>query len=308
MMEGRIKYGINNIFFLQSGEEEIECRIKGKILGRGKKEYNPLAPGDVVLFERDALEPGKGMIHRRLERHNVLMRWNKKRKCSQTLAANVDQVICISSPVSPDFRPRFIDRVLIAAAIGGIPPLILVNKEDQGIPRDVSDRLSAYGEMGVPSFSCSAKNRTNISVLEKILHGKITVFVGQSGVGKSTLLNLFSREPLQKTGEISGKHNRGIHTTCFSTMINCLNNTYIIDTPGIREIDVFGINPEELDRYFPEFLPLIGKCSLNRCTHLHEPGCAVLTAVAAGSIHPDRYESYRRIFVRLQELAIYNYG
>jgi len=308
MTEGRVKYGINNIFFIQAGIEEVECRIKGKVLEQGRNEYNPLAPGDIVSFEKDPLEPGKGMILRRLKRDNVFMRWNKKRKSPQTLAANVDQVICISSPVSPDFRPRFIDRVLVAAAIGGIPALILLNKEDQGIPRGVQERLNAYADMGVPSFTCSAKNRTNIAALETAIDHKITVFIGQSGVGKSTLLNLFTREPLQKTGKISGKFNRGTHTTCFSTMMECSDSTYIIDTPGIREIDVWGISPEELDGYFPEFLPFSSTCALSKCTHLHEPGCSVLSAVASGSIHPDRYESYRRMFARLEELTIYNYG
>jgi ribosome biogenesis GTPase len=308
MIEGRVKYGINNIFVLQSGDEEIECRIKGKILGEGKTEYNPLAPGDIVLYERDPVEPGKGMILRRLNRENVLTRWNKKRKCPQALAANVDQVVCISSPVSPAFRPRFIDRVLIAAAIGGIPSLILVNKEDQGISREIADRLNAYKAIDVPSITCSARDRTNIGALERALRGKITVFVGQSGVGKSTLLNIFSREPQQRTGGVSEKYNKGTHTTCFSTMITCSQNTYIVDTPGIREIDVCGINASELDRYFPEFLPYIEQCALSRCTHLHEPGCGVLTALASGSIHPDRFESYRRMFARLEELMIYHYG
>ena len=274
----------------------IECRIKGKILRSDQKEYNPLAPGDRVTLETDDREKTKGQIIDRMERNSVFSRWNKKRMAPQYIAANIDTVVCISSPLKPAFRPRFLDRVFLVSALQELPLIIVLNKSDQGVSSEIAERMDVYTSIGIDTVICSAKTGTNIDALIEKIRGRTAVFIGQSGVGKSTLLNILSPGYRQRTGSVSEKYNRGVHTTCYSVLIPCLHGIDVVDTPGIREIEVRGITPDELDHYFPEFLPFIGSCDFQPCSHIHEPGCAVREKVDDGSIHKDRYESYVRIF------------
>ena len=299
MITGTVLKGINNIFSVRTDLGIIECRIKGKILRGDQKEYNPLAPGDRVTLETDGMEQTKGRILDRMERDSVFYRWNKKRNAPQYIAANIDTVVCIASPLRPAFRPRFLDRVSVISAMQELPLIIVLNKSDQGIPPEVAERMDVYTSIGIDTVMCSAKTGTNIDNVIRKIRGMTAVFIGQSGVGKSSLLNILSPGYRQRTGKVSEKHNRGIHTTCYSVLIPCLHEIDVIDTPGIREIEVQGIPPEELDHYFPEFLPFIGSCDFQPCSHLHEPGCAVREKVDDGSIHQDRYESYARIFSSL---------
>jgi ribosome biogenesis GTPase / thiamine phosphate phosphatase len=294
-LTGKIRFGINNIYTVSTGEGELECRIKGKILKGDVKEYNPLAPGDIVQVEPDLNNYGNGMIVRRLERQNLFSRWNKKRNSPQVIAANIDLVICVTSPVSPPFRPRFIDRVLVAAEHADIRSLILLNKSDQYVSPDIEERLAVYLSQGYPVMRCSALYDPDIESLRSEIMGKTSLFFGQSGVGKSSLLNRLNPDFNQKTGEISAKFNRGKHTTCYSILFQNEQTAYI-DTPGIREIDMYGIDPGELHAFFPEFLPLIEECDYPGCSHIHEPGCAVIKALKNGQIHFDRYDSYTRIY------------
>jgi len=296
MTTGTVLYGINNIFTIQAESSIVECRIKGKILGDGKKEYNPLAPGDNVFFETDIHDSKKGMIIQRLERRNAFLRWNKKRKRPQGIAANIDGIMCISSPQSPPFRPRFIDRVAVSASIQDIPFYIVLNKCDQEISPEIEERLAYFQEIGISIITGSAKTGKNMDRLSALLSGNLFAFIGQSGVGKSTILNRICEKKQQKTGSVSTKHNRGTHTTMFSVLLSCRQDITVIDTPGIREIEVYGIEPEELSRHFPEMEAYADLCDFPGCTHLHEPGCSVREAVESGRILYDRYESYSRIF------------
>jgi len=298
--KGTVLFGINNIFTVQAGSSTVECRIKGKILGEGKREYNPLAPGDRVFFKTDPINPEKGMILERCERRNAFLRWNKKRRAPQAIAANIDGIVCISSPESPPFRPRFIDRVAVTSSIHSIPFTVILNKNDQKISGEILERIRYYENIGISVYTCSAKTGENIDAVMDLLAGKVHAFIGQSGVGKSTLLNKLCGTQQQKTGAVSLKYNRGIHTTIFSALILCMNNIRIIDTPGIREIEIYGIDPSELSFHFPEFEKYAHICSFPGCTHIHEPKCGVRTAVADGSILEDRYESYTRIYDSLK--------
>jgi len=301
-MRGTVLFGMNNIFNVEpiGGGEALECRIKGKILKDSIGAYNPLASGDFVEYAPDENHPGKGMILSREERTNYFSRWNKKRKAPQTLAANLDLLICVSSPELPPFRPRFIDRALISAERGGVPVLILMNKTDQGMDSQVRERLENFGTLGFEVMFCSAKSGEGIDELKSRILNHQVAFIGQSGVGKSTILNLI--EPLvnQRTAEISTKYSRGKHTTCYSILVDNSSGGTIIDTPGVRELLLYDIEEMELQEYFPEMEPYFGQCNFSTCSHIHEPGCAVLSALEEGKIHPDRYESYLRIMEELK--------
>jgi len=301
-MKGTVLFGMNNIFNILplGGDEPFECRIKGKILRDSIGAYNPLASGDIVDFEIDENHSGKGMILSRDERINYFSRWNKKRKAPQTLAANLDLLICVTSPESPPFRPRFIDRALISSERGRVKSLIVMNKIDQEMGAMVTDRLDNYKKLGIEVLYCSAETGEGIDSLKERIKDKTVAFVGQSGVGKSTILNLIEPGINQKTAEVSQKYSRGKHTTCYSIMVDISGRGRIIDTPGVRELLLYDIEELELQEYFPEMEEYFGTCNFSGCSHLHEPGCKVKQALTEGRIHTDRYESYQRIMEELK--------
>ena len=301
---GRVASGINNIYSVVGDSGTITCRIKGKRLLQDAGRYNPIAVGDRVEYEPDPNNSGSGIILSRTERTNVFARLNRKRGTMQTIAANMDLLVCMTSPQSPPFRPRFIDRVLVAAAIGDLPVMVLVNKCDQSIDEAMHRRLEVYRELGSELLFCSAATGEGVEKFTSAIQGRDTVFVGQSGVGKSTLLNRIIPGADLATGDLVQKYNRGSHTTCFARMLTVDSDQCLVDTPGIREIDIAGILPLDLGHYFPEFEPFLGECAFSPCYHDHEPRCAVVEAVEAGAIHPDRYESYLRILEQLQRTEL----
>ncbi len=300
-MTGTVLWGVNNIYTVRTDDRELECRIKGKVLPGTREFYNPLAPGDRVEVGEDEVTAGKGVIVSRLPRRNSFHRWNKKRRAPQIFAANIDLCVCITSPESPPFRPRFIDRVGIMADKEAILVLVFCNKSDQGIGPEVKHRLDVLDYAGYPYFTGSAKNGAGIRKLVKFMGGKRVLFIGQSGVGKSTIINRILPEAEQKTAAISKKYNRGKHTTVFSVLFDH-DDFEIIDTPGIREIEIWGISSVELNSYFSDFAPFRGKCRYPSCIHVSEPDCMVKEAVKNGGINTDRYESYRRILSDLEYL------
>ena len=298
-----------NLFIVRSlcgGEEiESECRIKGKILKGVEGYYNPLAPGDIV-------EISGGLILGVEKRRNVFARFNQKGQAPQLLAANVDLVFCVTSPSSPPFRPRFLDRALLQAEIAGIPAAIVCNKCDLAHngsfdDPDTEERLSDFERIGFPVLRLSAKTGEGLDDFKQFIGGKFSVLVGQSGVGKSSLINALIPDLNIKTGRINEKFDRGNHTTTQAVLLDlpagaCIREyegspkTRIIDTPGIRRFAPSGIPAADLILYLREFAPLAGKCSYGlSCSHETEPGCKIMEAVAAGAIHEDRYESFLRI-------------
>ncbi|MDC7218504.1 MAG: ribosome small subunit-dependent GTPase A [Spirochaetales bacterium] len=302
-MEGTVYTGINNIYTVKDkvNGEFYQCRIKGKVLRDDEGEfirdvYNPLAPGDTVVFEEDPGHPGQGMISQRHERRNHFCRLNQKRRSPQFIAANIDLVLCFTSVKNPPFRPRFLDRVLVAAELGGVKSAIVVNKTDLGMEEETLERLDHYKKLGYDIFLCSAAEGTGLEELNQFIADSRVAVFGQSGVGKSTLLNALEPGIGLKTSEISDKYDRGRHTTNYSLMIDRASGGQIIDTPGIRQLFLWGVEKEELSHYFPEMEEFWRDCRFKGCSHRSEPGCRVRDAVEEGVIHHDRYESYLRLY------------
>lgn len=291
MMRGTVLWSMNNIFSVRTGAESLECRLKGKRL-EGEDVYNPLAPGDLVELTRDG--SSGGLIHRRLPRKNSFQRWNRKKQSLQTMAANVDILLIISSLKSPPFRPRFLDRILISARWNQIEPVIVVNKADFPMELHDRDRIEDYDNKH-SVIICSAKTGRGIEDVKNVLNHKRAVLIGQSGAGKSSIINRLNPELHLRTGEISEKYNRGKHTTNYAVLLEWQKGSEIIDTPGIREIDLNGIPDENIRDGFAEFAAHSEKCGFSTCSHIHEPDCAVRGLVEDGLIHPDRYQSYINI-------------
>ncbi len=317
-MEGLIIAGTNNTFTVECDDELTRnCTIKGKVLKSDKQFYNPLAPGDRVTVEPDPINEQKGQILNVLERKNTFLRWNVKGRCPQLLASNLDYLILVCTPDEPPFRPRFIDRALAQAEHQGITPIIVCNKWDlaelmQTDGREeeydqIDRRLTIWSDLGYKVLRISAKTGEGIQQFAELLENHLSAFVGQSGVGKSSLINVMDNSCVLKTGSLSKKYGRGSHTTTKGNLIHLtLNESLldgikgrkadIIDTPGIRRFVLDDIQAEDVEMYFKEFEPFIGKCKFGLgCKHKTEPGCAVQKAVEDGIITPERYDSWKRI-------------
>jgi ribosome biogenesis GTPase len=307
--KGLVLSGSRNLFTVLSDSEgtTIECRLKGKVLKGMDDYYNPLAPGDRVSIEKDPLHAEKALITAAEERRNMLTRFNQKGKQSQILAANIDLALCMTSPASPPFRPRFLDRLLVQGEVAGITPVILCNKWDlfDG-DNSIKERLSDYRRIGYKVLLLSVKTGFGMDELRELMAGKVSALMGQSGVGKTSLVNSLSPGLSMKTGSVNEKFDRGNHTTSLSVMLKLPlpgGNSYLIDTPGIRRMVPDGIKTDALILYMKEFAEFSGCCTFGHsCSHKSEPGCKILEAAANGLIHPDRYESFLRIGDELAEL------
>ena len=300
-LRGRVLRGINTIYEVLTPTGTLRCRIKGKVLQTAAPSYNPIAAGDAVEVIPDPLSPGTGMITSLVDRRTSLARWNKQGRSPQVIAANADLAVCVTSTQSPPFRPRFIDRLAAAAEDGGLEVLIVVNKSDLPADRGELARLDDFRRIGYRVHRCSAATGAGIPWLRRSLRGRTAVFVGQSGVGKSSVLNAISPALGQRVGDVSMKHNRGVHTTVHAALFITAEGLELIDTPGIREIELAGIELYDLAFRFREFTVFARSCEVGSCLHEDEEGCAVRAAAEAGRIHPDRYESYLRVLSELRD-------
>jgi ribosome biogenesis GTPase len=278
----------------------LECRLKGKVLKGVEGFYNPLAPGDRVVVEQDEGDSGRGLITSLEERRNVFSRWNQKGKAPQLLAANLDILLCVTAPSFPPFRPRFLDRVLLQADSAGIPPVIILNKCDlEDDDPDIAERLEDYIRIGYRVLRVSTLTGVGLEELRELLGGRFSALVGQSGVGKSSLVNALEPELDLRVGALCEKFDRGSHTTTMARLLTVnapRGGARIVDTPGVRRLGIDGVRASELALHLREFAPLVGRCTYGlSCSHVTEPGCKILEAVAAGVIHEDRYESFLRI-------------
>jgi len=317
-MQGTVQAGTNNLFTVECDDDVTRnCTIKGKVLKSDKQFYNPLAPGDLVEVEPDPINNEKGQILSLLPRKNTFLRWNVKGRCPQLLASNLDYLILVTTPDEPPFRPRFIDRALAQAEHQGITPVVVCNKYDlaetmqngdrQAEFEEIDRRLSIWSDLGYKVLRISAKTGEGMTEFAELLENHTSAFVGQSGVGKSSLINVLDSTCVLKTGSLSKKYGRGSHTTTKGTLIHLSINeslmegiqgrkAHIIDTPGIRRFVLDDIEAGDLALYFREFEPFIGKCKFGLgCSHISEPDCAVIQAVRDGKITSERYDSWQRI-------------
>lgn len=289
-----------------------EGSIKGKILKSSEGYYNPLAPGDTVVIDDESLEEDKCLITDLIPRKNEFVRWNIKRRAPQVLCANLDYLLIVTTPREPEFASRFTDKALAQAEAQGITPVIICNKYDLDKSDDVLSYLDIWEHIGYRVLRISAKSGEGLEELAALIEGKTCAFVGKSGVGKSSLINVLDNSVVLKTGSLSKKYGKGTHTTTRGTLMHLeLNESLvggrrdavceIIDTPGVKTFMLYGIKAEDLARYYREFAPYIGKCAFGMsCSHLKEEGCAVCRAVKDGLITRERYESWRKTFAELK--------
>lgn len=286
-------------------QQVIECRLKGKLRLTEWNATNPIAVGDIVHYTIQA--DGNGLIHDIDERKNGIMRKAPgKNPQAHIIASNIDQMMILATLAQPRTSLGFIDRMLVIAEAYKIPQsIILWNKSDLYTPdmrSQVQYYVQMYQDVGYQNLIISAIEAHSIPLVVEKIQNKITVLLGHSGTGKSTLLNALNPKLNLKTGDISLWSNKGKHTTTLATM-HLLNeyNAQIIDTPGIKELDFFNIEPQEVSRYYPDFLPYLPECKFNNCLHQNEPYCAVKKAVEEHKIYPERYQNYLGIIQMLQD-------
>lgn len=278
---------------LENGEVK-EVGIRGRIRLKGLRTTNPVSVGDEVMVDFDKGE--SGAIAKVLPRRNYIIRKSiNLSKEAHILAANVDRAYLLVTLVAPETHLSFIDRFLVSAEAYDIPVTLLFNKIDLYLEEHlplVDDIMEIYQDIGYQCEKISALNKTNIEFLRDEINGKQVMISGNSGTGKSTLINSLDASLNIKTATISISHLQGQHTTTFAEMHKLSSGGYIIDTPGIRAFGIIDMDKQVISHYFPEMRALLNQCKYHNCLHLNEPICAVKDAVERGEIHPSRYATY----------------
>lgn len=289
MISGKIIKALSGFYYVDTAEGVIECRARGRFRKEG---VTPLV-GDYVEICK---EQGKGMIEMIMPRKNSFIR---------PAVANLDALVLLVSHVIPVTEPFLIDRVTAIAGNQNVPVIICVNKSD--MPSDGSlERI--YSHAGYQVVATSALTGDGIAELRSLISGKTVAFTGNSGVGKSSVLNALSPDLDIKTGEVSSHLGRGRHTTRHIELFSLGNNTHVADTPGFSSFDTDQMEvvlKENLQYAFPDFAPFLGRCQFHDCAHLKEPGCKVTQALAEGEIEPTRYDSYVRLYEKAKEIKLW---
>jgi ribosome biogenesis GTPase len=293
-VQGTIVRAGRNSFLVECvGGGTFECNIKGKVLKNSGDFYNPLAWGDVVTFEDGGitgLEP----------RRNYFSRWNEMGRSEQLLACNIDGILVLASGHSPPWRPRFLDRVLLQADANGIPVLIAANKTDLGYSAEAQARLALFGKLGCGVFPVSARTGEGLGELRAALAGKTLCLAGQSGAGKSSLVNALVPGAGRTTGSINLKWDRGNHTTVSAALVHGAGFD-LVDTPGLRHF-IPALRAEDAATFMKDIASFAPDCAYYpSCTHTKEKGCAVLAALERGDIESDRYDSYLTVRTDLEK-------
>ena len=291
---GLVIYAQAGRYEVQSGAQQVVCLLRGR-LKREKRFTDLVVAGDRVRWRLTG--PDRGIIEEILPRDTQLSRPRPGSPGNEDLIlANPDQAVFVFSVRQPKPNLRLLDRFLVAAEVNELPVVICANKVDLlDSDEDPRELFGLYEEIGYAVIYTSALSGQGVVALRDRLHGKVSVLTGPSGAGKTSLLNAVQPGLGLATGEISPATGKGRHTTVTIRLFPLDEGGYVADTPGLREMGLWQIEPDELDWLFPEMRPFLGKCRFSSCTHLHEPGCAVQAAVEAGAVSEARYDSYGRL-------------
>ena len=294
LLRGIVVRSQSGFFTLDTSQGEVVARLRGR-LKQGPKTGDLIAVGDWVKVSIQ--DDGTAMIEEIEERASKLHRLapTPRGEYEQIIIANLDQAILTFACADPEPRLRMLDRFLIICEEQGIPPVIVANKVDLVGMSEARRIFGHYTKLGYRLLYTSAEKGRGIRKLRQLLQGKISVFAGPSGAGKSSLLNAVQPDLGLEVSAVSEATGKGRHTTVVREMFRLEKGGYVADTPGLKALALWDIEPEELDGYFPEIAERVADCQFSSCTHVDEPGCAVVEAVEKGKIHPERYESYLRI-------------
>ncbi len=292
-LPGLIVRAQSGLFHVETDEGIVVAELRGR-LTKERMETDAAALGDRVRVQ--VHDDGSATIEEVEERRRVLSRRSPGRaEIEQVIVANPDQLIFVYACAEPDPNFRMLDRLLVVAEREQIPAIVCANKIDLVTRRSARAEFGEYKHLGYGVIYTSARYGKGILELRKILSNKISVLAGPSGAGKTSLLNAVQPGLDLQTKEISEATGKGQHSTVVPKLIPLKHGGYIADTPGLKAFALWDIEPEEVDAYFPEMRHLVAECDFSDCTHEHEPGCAVIAAVEAGKISPERYDSYLRI-------------
>lgn len=305
-MRGVVIKSTGSWYQVRSDDSVIyQCRIRGKFRLKGKVLTNPVAVGDIVEFQLEEDSDSQGLITGIEERRNYVVRQSPRNKHAlHLLASNIDQAILLTTIVEPNLKPGFIDRFLLMTEPHDIPVIIIFNKSDLYNEANFMEYeyLSAvYEKIGYQVYSFSAKEEESLDFLRKLIRNKVSLVSGQSGVGKSTLLNRLSPGLDIKTADLSSHSGKGQHTTTFAEMHVVDKNTMLIDTPGIKTLSFNNLSEQDVRHNFREIFEHSSECKFDDCEHINEPGCAVKAAVEQGEINEMRYFSYLNILDEISD-------
>jgi ribosome biogenesis GTPase len=290
-LRGLIVRSQSGFYVVETDVGSFNCHLRGR-LKQGKRMGDLVAVGDWVEISQQTSEAG--MIEAVEPRRHILSRMapTPQGEYQQIIIANPDQTVFIFACTKPEPHLGMLDRLLVMAEKQAIPVLIVANKADLVDTAQATALFSRYELVGYPLIYTSAKSGLGISELTGMLRGKLSVFAGPSGVGKSSLLNSIQPGLGLAIRSVSQATEKGRHTTVVRQLFPLEGGGYVADTPGLKALALWDIHPEELDGYFPELRGLVADCQFSDCTHVHEPGCAVQAALACGEVHPERYASY----------------
>lgn len=291
---GRVIRAQSGFFFIKQEGEIYRSQIRGR-LKQGQKTGDIVAVGDWVKFSK--LNDEEGMIEEVQPRANMIYRMDPRPQGEyrQVIIANLDQAVFVFAAAEPEPRLRMLDRFLVVAEQEHISAKIVANKVDLTGMEKAREYYQRYEEIGYPVYYTSTVTQKNIPALKDMLIDQVSLFAGPSGAGKTSLLNQIQPGLGLEVQQVSHATQKGKHTTVVRKMVPLAEGGYVADTPGLKALDLWDTEPEEVDGYFPELRRLVPQCRFSDCTHIHEPGCAVKKALEKGEIHRERYESYLRM-------------